>query len=109
MQNGFATFIVTALQPWPTKQFIIQDRRTLLNSTVFSTGTAIVPKFVFIPLLGNVHILHVSGKRNVWRLFSHVSGYSGTSKDGAASLPEGFYTAKIFNADYFQARFECDI
>lgn len=65
MQNGFATFIVTDLQPWPTKQFVIQDRRTLLNSTVFSTGTAIVPKFVFIPLLGNVHILHVSGKRNV--------------------------------------------
>lgn len=43
------------------------------------------------------------------RLMSHVSGHSIPGADGKASLPEGWYTSKIFGSDYFAARFECQI
>lgn len=43
----------------------INDRRTVLNTNVYSSGTSVSSKFVFVPLLANVHLLHVKDSRNV--------------------------------------------
>lgn len=109
MMDGRPVLKTTAQQSAPTKQLIYYDRRLLFNTPSYSSGVVYPSKFTFLPLLADIHLIHNVDIRNMRRVMCHVSGHSTGGADGKATLPEGWYTSKVFGSEYFAGRFECSI